>query len=387
MSKKRAKGEGSLRKLPCGTWYCQYMDGYKPNGKRNMRSLSAPTRAEVLQKLRVVQNQKKEAAAKTIAFDQWAQKWLTSYQNQVQPSTFCNYRYTARLLCLYFGRKPLQEIKAMEINSLMEWLRGKGYSVSQLAKCRAMLIQLFDAAEANDLVAKNYARKSFRGLRSNSPGQSHSKDSFTQDEIRTLMEKLPDDLTGNSIRLLLTTGMRVQELLALQPADIAADGSAIKITKAIKLVEGGAPQLGPPKSARSYRTVPVPTPYRPLAVWLRENGGQAFIWCSRRDDLLYNVATFRQKYYRILQRIPGVRRLSPHSCRHTYITMLQREGVPMEVIARLTGHGDIRTTDHYLHVDLPTMQTAAEQLANAFTENREDKAHDKNDRNRPVSDV
>lgn len=40
--KRRSNGEGSIRKLPSGLWYCQYMDGYKPNGKRNLRHLSAP---------------------------------------------------------------------------------------------------------------------------------------------------------------------------------------------------------------------------------------------------------------------------------------------------------------------------------------------------------
>ncbi|MFR6693883.1 MAG: tyrosine-type recombinase/integrase [Dysosmobacter sp.] len=39
---------------------------------------------------------------------------------------------------------------------------------------------------------------------------------------------------------------------------------------------------------------------------------------------------------------------SPDRCRHTYVTMLQASGVPMETIAALTGHADIKTTEGYL---------------------------------------
>src|SRR5699024_9580354 len=97
-------------------------------------------------------------------------------------------------------------------------------------------------------------------------------------------------------------------------------------------------------------------------LWLRANGGRAFLWTSSRDDLLVSVSTFRHKYYKAVEKVPGVRRLSPHSCRHTYVSALERCHVPMEMIARLTGHSDIRTTDRYLHIDDRTLQDAVAML-------------------------
>ena len=38
------------------------------------------------------------------------------------------------------------------------------------------------------------------------------KEAFTTEEVKLLMEKLPEDRMGMSIRLLLGTGMRSQEL-------------------------------------------------------------------------------------------------------------------------------------------------------------------------------
>ena len=84
---------------------------------------------------------------------------------------------------------------------------------------------------------------------------SGKKDAFTPTEVDTLMAELPDNLLGNSIRVLLISGLRVQELLALTPGDIAEDGSHINVDKAIKMVDG-IPTLGVPKARRaaeSYR--------------------------------------------------------------------------------------------------------------------------------------
>lgn len=57
-----------------------------------------------------------------------------------------------------------------------------------------------------------------------------------------------------------------------------------------------------------------------------------------------------------------MRPLSPHCCRHTYVTMLQAGGVPMETIAALTGHADIKTTEGYLHQSVPALAKAVEAL-------------------------
>ena len=72
-----------------------------------------------------------------------------------------------------------------------------------------------------------------------------------------MMEKLPKDKIGLSIRLLLGTGMRTQELLALEPRHIAVDGTTIQIEQAINMHKGTA-VVGTPKSRDSYRIVPIP---------------------------------------------------------------------------------------------------------------------------------
>ena len=50
MAKKRANGEGSFRQLENGHWTCQVMVGYKPDDKRDIRTLTAKTQREVIKK-------------------------------------------------------------------------------------------------------------------------------------------------------------------------------------------------------------------------------------------------------------------------------------------------------------------------------------------------
>ena len=70
----------------------------------------------------------------------------------------------------------------------------------------------------------------------------------------------------------------------------------------------------------------------------------------------------RRRFYTALKNVGQVRKLSPHCCRHTYVTMLQANGVPMETIAALTGHSDIKTTEGYLHQSADTLAKAVEVL-------------------------
>lgn len=361
---KNPNGAGSYRRLPSGNWLGQIMDGFTPQGKKNIVSFTAATKAEAQTKIRKYLTDKEEGMLirKSMPFSDWANIWYRDYKGQVQPSTYSGYRYTLNFLKERFGNRPLCEIKQMDINRFLGQLNDKGLSHSLQRKCKAMLIQIFNAAEANDLVLKNPALHAKCAKDLLMQEVETKKDAFTEKEFSRLMDDLPQDFLGNSICTLLVSGLRTQELLALRPSDIEPDGSVIHVNKAVKMVDGKA-VLGPPKSRRSRRNIPIPEGYREPVRFIRENGGSAFIWTSvRKDTLLYAVGSFRRRYNKALEAISGVRHLPPHCCRHTYITRLQAKGVPLEFIARLVGHSDILTTDRYAHTSLETLATAVSVL-------------------------
>lgn len=366
MAGRRVNGEGNIKQLPSGQWCAQIMDGYQPNGSRNMVYFKAHKKSEVIGQIREYWKQRDagDVPSSSISFGEWADYWYADHQSQVQPSTFCGYQYTLKILNDYFGKRELQKIKPMEITAFFDYMKRLSYSNSYIQKCKCMLIQIYDAAESNEVTNSNPARKA--KIKRSVPTlydvpEDNKKDAFTEEEIKELKAKLRDDLVGNSILTMIGTGLRAQELLALQPEDIAMDGSSITVNKAIKMV-GGVPLLGLPKSDRSRRIIPVPEDYRKHTVYLRYYGGKKYIWTSRRESGLFDVGVFRKQYYKALQEAPRVRKLSPHCCRHTYVSTLERNGVPMEQIARLAGHTHIAMTDRYLHVDQETLANAVSVL-------------------------
>ncbi|MCD8256298.1 MAG: tyrosine-type recombinase/integrase [Oscillospiraceae bacterium] len=63
-----------------------------------------------------------------------------------------------------------------------------------------------------------------------------------------------------------------------------------------------------------------------------------------------------------MAQVPGVRCLTPHCCRHTYVSQLQAMGVPLETIQSLAGHAQVDMTEHYLHVQDTAKNAAAERI-------------------------
>ena len=341
------------------------MDGFQPNGKRKYKSFYGNTQGEVKKKMKAYLKAKEEGslAAQDYTFGEWAEIWFDNHKENIQSTTQESYRYTLRILEGHFGRRRLKQIKAYDIEQFLKKLRKDGASNFRLAQCRGMLFQIFNKAVANDLLDKNpvaFADK----LRKARP---KPKDTFTPEEVKFLLKNLPENLIGWSIRLMLGTGMRGQELLALEPRHIAEDGSSIIIEQALSRDKGTA-VLGTPKSFDSYRNIPVPENIRYCARLLRDTPNR-FIWESpKKPGKPCNQSHFRNLYKKTLEAMEGVRVLPPHCCRHTYVSQMQMLGVDLATIQSIVGHADVDMTKHYLHVQDPVRLAAIEKFSNAFSE-------------------
>ena len=363
MAKKRANGEGSLRRRENGHWEIQIMDGFKSDGRRRIVSFTGKTQKEAKEKRDEYLRRKADGVPEgaNIRFGEFGAVWFEHHKNNISPTTQESYKYTLRIVTDHFGDWKLSEVRAMDIEEFLLKLRREGRSDSSMAQCRGMLYQIFRKAAANDLIPKNpveYADKT----RKRPPKR---KEAYTADEVRFLMKNLPENKTGWSIRLLLATGMRTQELLALEPRHIAADGSAINIEQAV-VMEKGTAAIGTPKSYDSYRTIPVPEVAWYCARLLRDTD-KRFIWESpKKEGHPCNPSHFRTQFRKTLESVDGVRVLTPHCCRHTYVSQLQALGVSVETIQSIVGHADIDMTKHYLHVQESIRQDAVQRFSEAL---------------------
>ena len=363
MAKRRSNGEGTLRQRPNGLWELTLMDGFQSDGRRKYKSFYAKTQKEVKQKARAYQDAKAEGIEVDVVyyFDEWADLWFESHKDNIMPTTQENYQYTLRILKAAFPHKKIRDIKPFDIEMMLKKLRRDGRSTSCLTQCRGMMYQIMNKAEANDLIRKNPVRFAEK-MRYREPVKR--KDAFTAEEVSILMARLPEDRIGLSIRLMLGTGMRSQELLALEPRHIEPDGSVIHVEQAINMQKGTA-TIGVPKSRDSYRDIPVPPNLRWCARELRKVDTK-FIWEKRKKDTPCNPTNFRDEFREALEKIEGVRQLTPHSCRHTYVSQMQALGVDLSTIQSIVGHADVDMTQHYLHVQDGIRQEAIRRFAEAF---------------------
>ncbi len=363
MAQRRLNGEGSLRKRSDGRWELRLAEGYKDNGYPKYKSFYGRTRREVQDKLKAYQEDKRNGIdlSRSYTFDEWSEVWFEYHKSNITPTTQENYRFILKRLKLYLGERYIMDIKPFDIELLLKAERAEGYSDSHLSSCRGLLYQIFRKAAANDLVRKNpveYAEK----MRASDDNKR--KEAFTAEEVRLLMEQLPNDKIGMSIRLMLGTGMRTQELLALEPHHIEKGGSVLHIRQAVNLVKGTV-HVGKPKSRDSVRDIPVPPNLRWCAKELRKVETK-FIFEKRKPNTPCNPTSFRDDFQKAISKIKGVRVLTPHSCRHTYVSQMQALGVDLSTIQSIVGHADTDMTQHYLHVQDAIRQEAVRKFAEAF---------------------
>ncbi len=363
MAKKRGNGEGSLRRKENGNWEAQIMMGYRPDGSRDIRSHTTKTRKEGQIWLNEINRKKNEGllAGEDWWFVDWADYWLDNHRDNIKVATQESYGYTLEILKNYFGKFRLLDIKTMHVEQFLKKLRKEGRSDSYIAQCRGMLFMIMKKAAANDLILKNPVEFADK-MRKCPPKR---KECFTADEVRLLMEKLPDNRIGWSIRLLLFTGMRSQELLGLEPRHIARDGSTITIAQAV-VREKGTVAIGTPKSYDSYRTIPVPELVQYCARNLR-NTDKKFIWEVGKPDMPCTPSYFRNEFKKAIGTVEGVRVLTPHCCRHTAVSQMQALGIDIETIQNIVGHAEIDMTRHYLHVQEPKRLEAMQRFSDAFS--------------------
>ena len=362
MARRRSNGEGTLALRSDGRWQCTIMDGFQPNGKRKYKTFYGKTQAEAKKKRNEYLRLRDAGilVEKEYLFTEWADMWYENHKDNIKPTTQDNYTYTLRILKDGFPRRKIKDIKAYDIEQFLKKLRRDGRSDSCLTQCRGMLFQIFNKAEANDLVVKNPVRFAEKMRK----GPPKKKESFTAEEVQILMGKLPQNRIGWSIRLMLATGMRTQEILALEPRHISDDGSSITIEQAINMVKGTA-VVGTPKSYDSYRVIPVPVNVRYCARLMAATD-KKFVWEEKKPDQPCNPSHFRDQFRKTLEGIEGVRVLTPHCCRHTYVSQMQALGVDLATIQSIVGHADVDMTKHYLHVQESIRQEAIERFSKAF---------------------
>ena len=259
-------------------------------------------------------------------------EWSAGKYQHITKATENNYRAAWKHLT------PIAKLKVKEIRSthMQGIIDNCKLSRSSLEKIRVVCVMLFDYAAENDIVSKNYAE--FIRL---PKSEKAKKQRFSDLEIKKLFEQ--DDLWTSSVLIMIYTGMRISELLNLTRFNVDLEKGII--TGGVK-TEAGKDRVIPihPKITGYIKT------------WI-SRGGDTLI-CDDKGRKLSNKR-YREDYYYPALEAAGVRKLVPHTCRHTFASMMAEAGVDTLSIQRIIGHSDYSTTANvYSHPEVESLKRA-----------------------------
>ena len=233
-------------------------------------------------------------------------------ETRLREHTMRTKKYIVELKILpYFGNKRVNDITAADIRQWQNELIKMGYSPTYLKTINNQLSAIFNYA------VRYYDLKSNPCAKAGSMGKSKAEkmDFWTVEEFRKFIDSVMNKrLSYMAFMTLYWTGMRLGELLALNPKDVDLEKRTISITKSYQRL-GKKDVITPPKTPKSKRVITIP---EFLAADIKDYMDS--LYDLQENDRLFPIT----KYYleHEMQRgikESGVKRIRVHDLRHPYV--------------------------------------------------------------------
>ena len=381
MPKKRAKGEGSIRKRKDGRWEGRYTAGNdSTTGKPIHKSVLAKTQSEAKEKLKqaIAEAEKLDMSrAKSYTLGAWIKLWYEVYtEPRLREKTKDYYlNYIDNHIIPELGNTPLEKLTTIQIqkfyNDLQKSgriqrythikLKDKGLSTRVVRGIHTLLNNCLEQAVAERLILVNPAR----GCKLPKMEKREMK-VLPEEKIRPyLMEADKRGLLA-PFYLELTTGLRRGELLTLLWMDLDVENRTISITKQVTRTKGEL-VVSQPKTHNSIRVLPVSQQAVELLVEEhKKHPGNPYMFPSPKTGGMFDPDSFRHTHEKILKAI-GAEHIRFHDLRHTFATLSLKNGVDVKTLSSTLGHYSAGfPLSTYTHATPDMMREAADTMGDVI---------------------
>ena len=378
MAKKRANGDGSIRKRKDGRWEGRYVVGHDPiTGKMISRNVLGKTQAEVKEKLRTaIENSKRLDYTQTGKYTvgQWMDEWFEAYAKvKVRPSSHQTYKgYIENHIKPSIGDIPIEKLTSLQLQKFYRRLltegrvpriesekQPRGLSAKTVRNINQVISSAMDMAVRHKLILSN-------------PTEGCELPKVEHREMKTL----PAEQLGAFLReakesgvyelyyLDLATGLRRGELLGLKWEDIDLQNGIIHVRRQVARVDGEVKEL-PLKTKNSYRNISISQDAVAMLTQMEAHRSSDYVFPSSTGGPI-SPDSVNNMLHRVLKRA-GLPSIRFHDLRHTFATLALQNGVDIKTVSGMLGHFSAGfTLDTYAHVTTSAQKEAARTMGNVL---------------------
>ncbi|OIN80018.1 site-specific integrase [Mycobacterium malmoense] len=300
----------------------------------------------------------KRSAGPTVV--EWVRRHIDGLTGVEQYTLDVYNRYLANDITPFFADMPLAALTADDMGAWVKHMESTPSAKTKrlptpktIRNKYGFLSGALGAAAARGLIAANPAA----GRRLPRSTGTHDGDDMrmlSRAEFDRLLAATPE-YWRTLLEFLVASGCRWGEATALRPSDIDQTAGTVKIRRAWKYSTKGY-QIGPPKTARSKRTIN-------LAATLLAKLDYTHEWLfvnQRGNPVRYH--SFKPNVWdKAVAKAELDPKPTPHDLRHTCASWLLGAGVPILTVSRRLGHESVKMTgDVYGDVDRTSHQAAAD---------------------------
>lgn len=295
------------------------------------------------------------------SFREIAESWERQHREEITVRTWTNYEPHYKDILARHGDKQIQDVTAKEINNHLISAKARGYSATVVNTIRSIYRMVFDYAIGEEWAEYNpvLSVRLPKGLK-------RGKRIAPKDEQMKIIFSNTDAPFGLFPMLLLCTGLRKSEALALTWDDVDLESREISVTKSLDYTVGASPKIKPPKTEAGYRTVPIIDALHDLLCEARSASGSEYLFPappSTRGGKGGGLMTLRgyegawQRYCETVGFVDENNKptVTAHNLRHGTATLMFELGVDELTAQKILGHSRVEITRE-IYTDLRTKQ-------------------------------